>query len=112
MPFLRDDLRLTPAAVRKLSPADLPAPKRCPVMAVAGGNESGEFLRQNRLLRDRWGAKAVPVCEDIPGTNHLDVLHGTGRPGRPPARTGAATGPGLILRRRIVGPDRWTQFNA
>ena len=72
-PFLQPDLRLTPAAVRRLSPAYLPAPN-VPLYATVGGDETEEFLRQNELIRDRWGAAAVPVCEAVPGFHHLSVL--------------------------------------
>ena len=27
------------------------------------------------LIRERWGAAAVPVCETVPGTHHLSVVH-------------------------------------
>jgi len=74
-PFLRDDLRLTPASARKLSPALFPAPAHGVLYTTVGSTESDEFRRQNRLIRDAWGAKAVPVCEEIPGKNHFDVLH-------------------------------------
>ena len=37
-PFLKDDLRLTPASVKRLSPAFFPRPKR-PLMAVVGAQE-------------------------------------------------------------------------
>jgi arylformamidase len=57
-----------------MSPARFPAPSGV-LHALVGGLESEEFLRQNRLIRDAWGARAVPVCESIAGTNHLDVLH-------------------------------------
>jgi arylformamidase len=73
-PFLQGDLRLTPQTVRRASPAFFPAPAGT-LYATVGASESEEFLRQNELIRDRWGAKAVPVCEAIPGTHHLDVLH-------------------------------------
>ena len=72
-PFLQPDLRLTPASVRKLSPAGLPAPS-VPLYATVGGAESEEFLRQNELIRSAWGEAAVPVCETIPGVHHLSVL--------------------------------------
>ena len=72
-PFLQPDLRLTPASVRKLSPAGLPAPS-APLYATVGGAESEEFLRQNELIRRAWGEAAVPVCEAIPGVHHLSVL--------------------------------------
>lgn len=73
-PFVQGDLRLTPSLVNKLSPAYLPAPKG-PLYAVAGALESEEFLRQNELIRQAWGAKSVPVCEQIAGHHHLSILH-------------------------------------
>lgn len=80
-PFLRDSLRLTPAQVRKASPAAWPAPAtstasagRGTIACVAGGDESAEFLRQNGLLRQAWGSAVVPVCESLPGLNHFSVL--------------------------------------
>lgn len=79
-PFLKDDLRLTPQSVRKLSPVGMPAPA-VPLVAVVGGDESEEFLRQNELVRAAWGPRAVPVCEAIPGRHHLDVLDALAEPG-------------------------------
>jgi arylformamidase len=72
-PFLQGDLRLTPQAVARLSPAFFPRPKG-KLYAVVGAAESDEFLRQNQLIRDVWGPTAVPVCETVPGRNHFDVL--------------------------------------
>jgi len=79
-PFLQGDLQLTPASVQHLSPAYFPAPAGT-LTAVAGGDESEEFLRQNQLIRARWGARAVPVCEALPGVNHLTVMHDLVDPG-------------------------------
>jgi arylformamidase len=73
-PFLAPDLQLTPASVARLSPAFFPRPRQAPLYATCGGDESEEFLRQNRLIRDVWGPTAVPVCETIPATNHLTVM--------------------------------------
>jgi arylformamidase len=73
-PFLAPDLRLSAAAAKRLSPALMPPP-RGTLAALVGGDESEEFLRQNALIRRAWGAEHVPVCEAIPGTNHLTVLH-------------------------------------
>ena len=73
-PFLKADLRLTPAAAQRLSPVRFPRPAGT-LFAVAGANESEEFLRQNEMIRKAWGRAAVPVCEAVPGTHHLDVLH-------------------------------------
>ena len=73
-PFLQQDLQLTPASVKRLSPAFFPRP-RGTLYTLAGINESDEFLRQNQLIRDQWGPTTVPVCETVPGRHHLDVLH-------------------------------------
>lgn len=72
-PFLQADLQLTPAAVRRLSPAFFPRPRR-PLYALVGAEESEEFTRQNQLIRDQWGPSTVPVCEALPGRNHFDIL--------------------------------------
>lgn len=74
-PFLQADLRLTPASVRRLSPAFFPRPQHNgPLLALVGGDESEEFLRQNQLIRDQWGPSAVPVCEAVPGRHHFSIL--------------------------------------
>jgi arylformamidase len=74
-PFLQVDLKLTAASVRRLSPAHFPAPAGVALYSVVGADESLEFLRQNRMIREAWGPGAVPVCESVPGTNHFTVLH-------------------------------------
>ena len=74
-PFVQRDLQLTPAAVARLSPAFFPRPKGGKLYATVGLDESDEFLRQNRLIRDVWGPTAVPVCETIPQANHFTVLN-------------------------------------
>lgn len=78
--FLQPDLRLTPASVGKLSPAFFPRPKAGKLYTVAGGDESSEFVRQNKLIRDVWGPTAVPVCETLSGRNHLTVLQSLADP--------------------------------
>ena len=72
--FLQPDLQLTPAAVARLSPAFFPRPKAV-LHAVVGADETDEFVRQNRLIRDVWGPTSVPVCETVPGAHHLSILH-------------------------------------
>lgn len=74
-PFLKSDLRLSIASARRLSPAKLPAPSEGQLMAVAGAQESEEFLRQNTLIQQAWGPRAVPVCESVEGVHHLDILY-------------------------------------
>lgn len=73
-PFLQADLRLTEADARLASPALMPAPASGVLYSVAGGDESAEFIRHNRLIRQAWGPMRVPVCEELPGRNHFSVL--------------------------------------
>ncbi len=76
VPFLQADLKLTPTSVARLSPAFFPRPKAGKLYATVGLDESGEFLRQNTLIRDVWGPTAVPVCETVAGKHHFSVLEG------------------------------------
>lgn len=73
-PLLQPTLNLTPAQVAQASPARLPAPRHGTLYSVVGGEESEEYLRQNRLIQEAWGARRVPVCEALPGLNHFSVL--------------------------------------
>jgi arylformamidase len=74
-PNVKDSLKLTPAQVRKVSPALLPVPRDRMLYSVAGGNESAEFLRHNQLIQQAWGKKTVLVCEELPGLHHFSVLN-------------------------------------
>jgi len=80
VPSVQADLKLTPSAVARLSPAFFPRPKGAKLYAAVGLDESDEFLRQNHLIRDVWGPTAVPVCETVPGTNHFTVLNSLADP--------------------------------
>lgn len=84
-PHLQVDLRLTPAQARKSSPAWLPSPgvaaSRGQLYSVAGGDESPAFLLHNRLIRQAWGRRVVPVCEVVPGLNHFSMLGALAQPG-------------------------------
>jgi arylformamidase len=80
-PFLQGDLKLTREQVRKASPGLLPPPAQGKLFAVAGANESPEFLRQIDLIRKAWGDSKVPVCEALAGLNHFSVLEAMIEPG-------------------------------
>ena len=73
-PFLQQSLRLTPGDAIKASPAWMPRPSQGVLYSVCGGDESAEFIRQNRLIQQSWGRHTVPVCEVLPGLNHFSVL--------------------------------------
>lgn len=73
VPFLQS-LQLTPAQVSIASPIlHRPHPQSI-FYTVAGGNESEEFLRQNRLIQTVWGEKVVPLCESIPAVDHFTIV--------------------------------------
>ena len=75
-PFLAGDLGLDARQAQRLSPACLPAPQPPRrLIALVGQQETAEFHRQNRLIRRRWGAGAVPVCEAVAGCHHMSILH-------------------------------------
>ena len=78
-PFLKDDLKLTPASVKRLSTAFFPRPRK-PLLTAVGGDETAEFKRQTAMIRDQWGPTGVPVCETIPNTNHFTILHNLADP--------------------------------
>ncbi len=79
-PFIRDIVRMNASEARKISPAFFPRPKMGTLYAVAGADESPEFLRQNLLIQKAWGEKFVPVCESHLGLNHFTVLNSLGDP--------------------------------
>jgi arylformamidase len=79
-PFVKNDLRLTPAQVLQASPAWLPAPRQGQLYSVAGADESPEFLRHNKLIQTAWGKKVVPVSEALPGLNHFSIVEALAEP--------------------------------
>lgn len=80
-PFLKESLRLTPAQVLKASPAWFPSPAAGTFYAVAGADESEEFLRHNALIEQAWGGKTVPVREALLGLNHFSIVEALVQPG-------------------------------
>ncbi len=81
-PYLQNDLRLTQQQVKRCSPAYFPAPKGR-FVAVCGGAESDEFLRQNALIEKAWGKRAVAVRAALGQHNHFSVLESLLTPGQP-----------------------------
>ena len=73
-PFLQDSLRLTDKHARMASPALWPRPQKGILYTVAGGDESPEFLRHNRLIHQTWGPRTVPICEALLGLNHFSIV--------------------------------------
>lgn len=80
-PSLQEVLRLTPAQVQAASPARLPRPAQGRLCALVGGLESGEYLRQNRLIQQAWGRQRVPQAATVPGLNHFSIVDALVTPG-------------------------------
>lgn len=58
-----------------LSPLVWTPPKGLKVTAVVGGDESGEYHRQTRMLVECWGALGAATREIVvPGANHFTVI--------------------------------------
>jgi arylformamidase len=73
-PSLQSVLQLTPQQVAQASPARLPAPRHGTLYSVAGGEESAEYHRLNRLVQEAWGTRRVPICETLERLNHFTVV--------------------------------------
>ncbi len=72
-PMLQADLQLTAESAVRLSPALMHAPS-APLLAFVGADESAEFLRQNALIEQAWGARCVRQREALIGLQHFSVL--------------------------------------
>ncbi len=80
-PFLTESLRLTEEVAVRNSPAWMPAPQKRTLFCVAGGIESEEFLRHNRLIQEAWGKDCVPVAETLEGLQHFSIVEALTEPG-------------------------------
>ena len=78
------DLRLDEESARAVSPVLLPVNVVAPLLIAAGGAETGEFLRQARLIWEAWpmhrpaGAEA-PLF--VPGRHHFSIVADFADPG-------------------------------
>jgi len=72
---MNQDLRLDADSAQEASPLYWPAPKGRVFDAVVGGLESSEFLRQSKIIADRWGASGAQTrYQAIEGKNHFTVI--------------------------------------
>jgi arylformamidase len=72
---INEKLQLNAEEARRLSPLFWAPPKGKRLVAVVGGAESSEFLRQTRDIVERWGAGGVAArAVEIPGADHFTVL--------------------------------------
>jgi arylformamidase len=72
---MNQDLRLDTEEARRVSPLHWSAPAGRTLDAVVGALESGEFLRQSRIIADGWGKGGVVTrYEAVPQANHFTVI--------------------------------------
>lgn len=77
---MNDDFKLDDAEAEKESAALREPAIECPVMAWVGGAERPEFIRQSKLLAEKWDT--ARFYED-PGKHHFDVIEGLADPSSP-----------------------------
>ncbi|SDT99448.1 alpha/beta hydrolase [Stappia sp. ES.058] len=72
---LNANLRLDRKEAIDASPLAMVAPSGTHLTAAVGGGESGEFIRQSRIIADIWGRGGVDTRLDIRGQdNHFTVI--------------------------------------
>ena len=77
-------LGLTVEEAHALSPLEWAPPGSGRLIAVVGGAESSEFLRQSRAIVARWGQGGVATrYHEVPGAHHFDVIAGLVDPNDP-----------------------------
>ena len=76
------DLRLDAQSARTLDLHDKAPGLAAPLVVAVGGEESGEFIRQSRLLARRWSSQ-VRALHVLPGLHHFSVLDALAERGQP-----------------------------
>jgi arylformamidase len=81
---MNEQLQLDELKARAVSSAYWPIAKGVRFEAWVGGNESSEFLRQSRLVKDQWAAAGASTrYELIAGANHFTAPNGLADPASP-----------------------------
>ncbi|TYB39401.1 alpha/beta hydrolase [Actinomadura chibensis] len=69
--YVNEYVRLDEARAAALSPALLPADRRCPAVFAAAEHDGAGFLDQSRRFHARWGAGDLMI---VPDRDHFDVV--------------------------------------
>lgn len=77
-------LGLNPEEAHCMSPLEWNPPRDGRLIAVVGGAESSEFLRQSHAIVARWGQSGIATeYREVPDANHFDVIAGLADPDDP-----------------------------
>ncbi|WP_230530854.1 alpha/beta hydrolase [Microvirga roseola] len=77
-------LGLDEGEAREMSPLAWDPPAAGRLVAVVGGAESSEFLRQSHSIVEGWGKAGVATrYHEVPGAHHFDVIAGLAEPADP-----------------------------
>ncbi len=76
------DLKLDAASAHALDLHDRLPTIAAPLVVAVGGRESSEFIRQSRLIADRWSAQ-VRSLQILPGLHHFSILDALAERGQP-----------------------------
>ena len=72
---INNALKLDDASAKAASPLFWKPPARGSLNAVVGGNESGEYFRQSRIIVDAWGAAGLATrFGTVPDANHFTAI--------------------------------------
>jgi arylformamidase len=82
-PFVRDDLKLDDALVRRLSPTLLPLHNEVPLLLAVGALETAEFHHQSQLIASHWPRACRDPLLDLAGCDHYTVCEALATPDSP-----------------------------
>jgi arylformamidase len=74
--FQNDELQFTPEEVAEFSTLTLDPKHPGPMLAVAGGDEGPEFIRQTEAVAEAWSAKGMATeCWIMDGKHHFTTVN-------------------------------------
>ena len=77
--FLKDDLKLDDARAAALSPVNYEPSGTALFQTCVGGDESEEFHRQNKMIREKWH-KIFAGDIPMPGCSHFSIMDEAANP--------------------------------
>jgi arylformamidase len=78
--YVNDEVGMTPEDARAASPVHAAPTATGPLLLTCGGDEPGEFDRQQRLLAEAWSTLPIRIV-DQPDGSHFDACDRLARPG-------------------------------